>query len=376
MRRTMIFALIALLIVIVMLDFQTAGHEPPITRNAMMLPTVTPLAVAAAQTRIVITATPVTPVPTALPVIEELPPGAVESLLVTLTAMANATPATPLANDAVTTSGHPDDLNITRPLMEPQPIGPTAINNIEYSTFLTLDATVQARVRQIYTYGQTLGNNPRAFSMLGDSTIEYPHFLARFDSSDYNLGDYAYLQAAINYFTGSFGRRSVAIRRGLHTWSVLDPMWAPKPTCFGGEHMLACEFRLNRPSLLFIRLGANDAGIPETTEENFRRIVEFAIDSGVIPILGTKADLRASGQINNKIMRRVAADYQIPLMDYALIAQTLPGQGLVGDGVHMTTFFSHDYTSPVAFQRGYSTHNLAALITLDLLWRTLTEPAS
>ena len=258
-------------------------------------------------------------------------------------------------------------------MLAPQLTGLTNINGVDYQTFLMLDSNVTSHIRQIYAAGQSLGNNPRAFSKLGDSTIEPPHFLTRFDSGDYNLGDYSYLQATINYFAGSFGRQGVAIRRGLHTWSVMDPMWAPKPTCFGGEHMLACEFRLHRPSLLFIRLGANDAGIPETTEENFRNIVQFAIDSGVIPILGTKADLRASGQINNEIMRRVAADFQIPLMDYELIAQTLPGQGLIGDGVHLTSFFSHDYTQPTAFQRGHSTHNLAALVTLDLLWRTVLE---
>ena len=103
----MIFALIALLIVYVLMDFQTTSERPPVTSNAIpvatateainvpgeiqptLMPTVTPLAVAAAQTRIVITATPVTPIPTALPAIQEIPPGTVDALLVTLTAMAN-----------------------------------------------------------------------------------------------------------------------------------------------------------------------------------------------------------------------------------------------------------------------------------------------
>ena len=45
--------------------------------------------------------------------------------------------------------------------------------------------------------GLELGNNPRAFSKLGDSTIEHPYFLGRFDDGPYNLGSYGYLKGAI-----------------------------------------------------------------------------------------------------------------------------------------------------------------------------------
>lgn len=246
------------------------------------------------------------------------------------------------------------------------------INGLLPEMVIVMPEEVQQHVREIYAYGQTLGNNPHAFSKLGDSTIEYPYFLARFDEGPYNLGAYGYLEPVIDYFAGSFARQSVAIRRGLHTWSVLDPMWSPRPMCMPGEHMLACEFRLHRPSLLFIRLGSNDTGIPDATEENFREIVQYAIDNGVIPIMGTKAD-RHDGpdNTNNNIMRRVALEMRIPLMDYDLVAQTVPGRGLDQDNVHMTTFYAHDYTQPTAFQRGHSLHNLTALIALDRIWRVL-----
>jgi hypothetical protein len=247
---------------------------------------------------------------------------------------------------------------------------PPAINGMAFESVIVLPEGVRENIRAIYAHGQALGNNPRAFSKLGDSTIEHPYFLGRFDDGPYNLGAYGYLKGAIDYFSGSFRRESVAVRRGLHTWSVLDPMWAPKPTCNPGEHMLACEFRLNRPSVLFIRLGTNDAGIPGTTDENLREIVEYAINSGVIPVLGTKADRHeGASNINNTIIRQVAADYQIPLWDFDLIAQTMPGRGLDQDGVHLTTFFAHDYTRPEALQRGYGVYNLTALMMLDMIWR-------
>ena len=72
-------------------------------------------------------------------------------------------------------------------------------------------------------------------------------------------------------------------------------------------------------------------------------------------------------------MRRVAADYQIPLMDFDQVALTIPGRGLTTDNVHMTTFYAHDYRQPEAFQRGHGLHNLTALVTLDLLWRVIRD---
>ena len=256
--------------------------------------------------------------------------------------------------------------NITPVFGPPPPL----INGMAFESVIVLPDNVRQNVHAIFAHGQSLGNNPRAFSKLGDSTIEHPFFLGRFDDGPYNLGSYGYLKGAIDYFNGSFRRESVAVRRGLHTWSVLDPMWAPKPACNSGEHMLACEFRLNRPSVLFIRLGSNDAGIPEETDKNLREIVEYCIANGVIPVLGTKADrYEGPSDINNTIIRQVATDYQIPLWDFDHIAQTIPGRGLDQDSVHLTTFYAHDYTRPEALQRGYGVYNLTALMMLDMIWR-------
>lgn len=251
---------------------------------------------------------------------------------------------------------------------------PQSVNGIAFDSVVVMPEGVRQHVREIYAQGHALGNNPQAFSKLGDSTIEHPYFLGRFDDGPYNLGQYNYLKPVIDYFSGSFRRESVAVKRGLHTWSVLDPMWATDPQCLPGEHMLTCEFRLNRPSVLFIRLGTNDTGIPESTDKSLREIVDFALANGVIPVLGTKADrFEGPGNINNDIMRRIAADYQVPLWDFDLMAQTLPGRGLDQDGVHLTTFFAHDYTRPEALQRGYGIYNLTALMMLDMIWREMYE---
>ena len=229
--------------------------------------------------------------------------------------------------------------------------------------------SVRQNVQAIYAAGQALGRNPRAFAKVGDSTIHPDHFLSRFDSGPYNLGEYAYLQATIEQYRGSFGRHSAAVRIGLHAWTVFDPIYANKSICLPDEHVLACEFRLHNPAIVLVRLGSNDIGAPSLYESNMRQIVQFSIESGVIPVLGTKADRREGSNQNNDILRQIAADYQIPLWEFDIVAGTLPGRGLDVDGVHMNTFYAHDYTQPVAFQRGHAMHNLTALLVLDAIWQ-------
>jgi len=250
---------------------------------------------------------------------------------------------------------------------------PDRVNDLPYDSFIAMDSAVIDHMREIYAAGQALGRNPQAFSKAGDSTIESPYFLGRFDSSPYNLGAYKYLQAVIDRFKGSYGRKSLAVRIGQHSWTLLNPTWADKKQCKAGESPLGCEIRLNNPSVVILRLGANDAGVPKLFDKNMRAVVEYAIAQGVIPVLGTKPDQRTgTGQVND-ILLKIAADYKIPVWDLARVSETLPGRGLGPDGVHMTGFYQHDYTLPQAFQRGHGMQNLTALIVLDKIWRVLEK---
>lgn len=252
---------------------------------------------------------------------------------------------------------------------------PTQVNGVPLSQIVVISPEAEAKIQSIYARGQTMGRNPRAFSKLGDSTIENPHFLARFDNQqnfDYNLGEYAYLEAVISYYAGSFARQGEAVRRGMHAWTVFDPQWANNTNCRAGESPLACEFRIHNPSILLVRLGANDVGVPQAFESNMRDVIEFAIENGVIPIIGTKSDRNdGADNPNNRIIRRLVAEYQLPLWDFDHLADTLPRRGLTTDGIHMTTNFSHDYTVPATLQTGHGANNLSALILLDTLWQTL-----
>jgi hypothetical protein len=223
-------------------------------------------------------------------------------------------------------------------------------------------------VRGIYLDGLALGNNPHTFSKIGDCNSELPFFLGKFDQGAYNLGPYAYLQPVLDQFAGSFGRQSMTVWTGNHVWAVLDATWANPAYCIAGETPLACEFRLNRPSLVLIRLGTNEAGSPELFEANLRKIITYSIEHGVIPVLGTKADRIEGSDRNNDIVRALAQEYGVPLWDFGRVADTLPGRGLLADGFHMN-YVPPDYTTPAALQTGHSVQNLMALMALNTVWR-------
>ncbi len=254
------------------------------------------------------------------------------------------------------------------PVSQGAAVRQTTMNGVPIDGLIIMPENVVANAKNIYAQGQALGNNPRAFSKIGDSTIQIPYFLARFDQpGGYNLGDYAYLQPTIDFFAGSFGREGMAVRKGFHSWTVTDPAWADKSVCQPNETPIACEIRVQRPSVIFIRLGSNDAGVPDMFDQNIRKIVEIAITNGIIPVIGTKADRAEGSNINNDVLRRIAADYEIPLWEFDIAAGTIPGRGLDVDFVHLNTYYAHDYTSPTAFQKGHSVHNLTALMMLDAI---------
>jgi hypothetical protein len=247
-----------------------------------------------------------------------------------------------------------------------------AINGMALNEFIIMPQAVRDNVRAIYAQGQALGRNPTAFSILGDSLIATPQSLAQWDTADYNLGEYAYLQPAIDQFAGSFGRYGPSVRVGLHSWSVFDPLWADKEFCQANEDVLNCEIRLNNPSVMFVFLGSNDSAPPGGFKANYKQIVEMLIAGGVVPILSTKADrFEGPDNANNLAIREVAQELQVPLLEFDLLANTLPGRGLGPDNVHLTFLEPLDYSSPGLMAIGYPTHNLASLMILDEVRRTV-----
>ncbi len=247
----------------------------------------------------------------------------------------------------------------------------TPLNGVALEAILVMPDNVKANIREVYARGQRIGRNPHAFSKIGDSTMVWPAFLSAFDWG-YNLGPYAHLQAAIGQYAGSFSRTSLATVKGINSWRQFDPASADLQYCRSNEGPVQCEFRLNNPSVVFIRLGANDWGEPAWFQQSMERIVEYFLNRGVIPVLGTKPD-RLEGPDNtlNKIVGQIAAEYEIPLWDYDQVAATVPNRGLLPDRVHFQDGGPHNYTLPGTFQHGDSLEDLTALMMLDALDRVV-----
>jgi hypothetical protein len=263
----------------------------------------------------------------------------------------------------------PPEPSAPRRTPSPAPLAITdtrTVNGIPSSEFVLLPAEVQENVRQIFARGQQLGRNANAFSKLGDSLIATPGFLTLFDNGPYDLGPYADLQPVVDHYAGSFERYGVAIHAGLHSWGVFDPFWAPDEWCGPNEDIVACEFRLNNPSVLLVLLGTNDSGSPGNFEYNVRKVVETSIEQAVIPVLVTKADrFEGPDGINNTIIREIAEDLEVPLWDYDKLADTMPNRGLDTDQVHLSVFVEGDYNLRLAYETGHGVHNLTALMILE-----------
>ena len=237
---------------------------------------------------------------------------------------------------------------------------------------------VTDNAREIYLRGLELGNNPAAFSKVGDCGSSPSWFLGVFDDGPdfYRLGDYTYLEEVIEHFRGSYGRTSVAARSGFNASSVFSPLWSDPEVCEPGEGPLACEYRVYRPSFAFIMLGTNDRWHQEEFEGRLREIVEYTLERGIVPILATKPDnLEGDGSLNAAVAR-VALAYDVPLWNEWKALQPLPNHGLQEDGAHLTwepNWFDH----PVVMRAGWPNRNLTALQALDVVWRAVTgaEPA-
>ncbi len=249
---------------------------------------------------------------------------------------------------------------------------PAAINGVPIERIVFISETAREHMRDIYAMGQKQGRDARALAKVGDSTMVYPPFLQVFDQGGYRLGAFAFLQETIDFHAGSFARNSVAVKKGMHTWSQFDPAWAVPELCGPDEGPLACELRLQNPSIALIRLGANDTDYPGLFEQNLGLIVKYCLARGIIPVLGTKPD-RHEGQSNliNNLIRKTASAYSIPLWDYDLVAGTVPGRGLEADAVHMRGGGTRDYRSPAALRAGDALEDLTALWMLDAIRREL-----
>ena len=242
------------------------------------------------------------------------------------------------------------------------------LNGLYREEFLRLPPETLTHMREVYARGQEIhGRDPYRFSKLGDSLSANYVYLTRFDTGEYALGDYAYLQGTIEHFQGSFARDSVGVEVGIGAVSALSTQYADPDLCFPGESMFTCEIRLHNPSILLIRFGTND--VDKTTfGANMQRIIEATLAQGIMPVLATKADRFVDeNDVTNSIIRQLAGAYDVPLWDFDYVANTLPNRGLGSDDVHLTGSDYNDFGDPQVLQRGYPVTDLLTLMMLEEL---------
>jgi hypothetical protein len=183
------------------------------------------------------------------------------------------------------------------------------------------------------------------------------------------------LQDTVAYFKGSFARTSVAARVGFSALTVIDATWADPSVCEPGESSVWCELRTSRAAVVIIMFGANDVTSLSAAqfEQSLRQIIEWSIQHGTIPVLTTMSLCggRQDQAVQlNVVMVNLAAEYDVPLLNFWRAARDLPHCGM-GDDIHLSAggppygvYFTGDET-----QYGFTLRNLVTLQTLDELRR-------
>lgn len=260
---------------------------------------------------------------------------------------------------------------------------PASVESIDL-TEIPILPEISAQARLVYEQGIAAGMNPAVFSKVGDCMTDTPFFLIDIGDGNYDLGEYEDLQPVIDQYTSSdinaFNRKSQAAAGGFNTASIVDSMWANPEFCDSGETPLSCEFRIAQPSVALIMFGTNDVQYLDASQFDFflRSIVAETIRNGTLPVLSTfptRPEFPEQTELFNKIVVKVAQDYDMPLINLSRALADLPDEGVDPvDTTHMTTPEDEQvaHFTDEALQSGFSTRNLLTLEALDAVMQAVS----
>ena len=271
---------------------------------------------------------------------------------------------TPTANPGGETQKQSQPLEPDRPSAEPSPTKALFMEPslpAESWQDWPVVPLVPQNAAEIYRKGLALGNDPHAFSILGDCQSLAETFLGVYDTNPdlvASLPDD--LQAAVANFYGSFNRQSPTIKGGTTAGAVLWADWHENQyTCKPSESPLTCELRLHHPSIVLINLGTHY----ETRNITYlRKILDELIAQGIVPILSTKADNREMDDRLNLEMAQLAVEYDLPLWNFWAAVSDLPhhGVGVKQGEEHLGEIYLSE--------EGLARHRLTALQTIATVW--------
>jgi hypothetical protein len=280
---------------------------------------------------------------------------------------------TPLATATViaTTGLAITDTALSAPTFTPKP-------PLEADAWMQMPAVptgLSESMQSVYEKGLGLGNDPKHFSIIGDCQNVSSYFLAVYDKpGEFSLGEkYAYLQPTIDYYAGSFSRKSLAVKGGFNVAAILSPLRADPKSCNQGESPLDCELRTWKPSVVFVSMETWWSEKPAQEYDKYmRRVIERILETGAVPIIATKADNLEGNNSINATIAQIAYDYDLPLWNFWAAVQPLPNQGLSPDHFHLT-FARNFFDDPVRMKSAWPWRNLTALQTLDAVHQGLLQ---
>ncbi len=302
------------------------------------------------------------PVPQAISAVPSTPTG---------TAAAQPSPVTPTrqatgplaTRTAVLASPTPSqDVLDTPPTPEAPLITPSqepaALDPLLWKQWPVVPA-VSDRLREVYRQGLAKGNDPHAFSVLGDCQSLPEVFMGIFDENPVLVATLPEpWQETVAQFQGSFNRYSPAVKDGTTEGALLWGQWNDnkEKKCQTGESPLDCELRVHRPSIVFVHVGTHW----EARNRHYLEIIlNKILDHGAVPVLVTKADNRELDERVNQNYAALAAEYGVPLWNFWLSVQDLPDHGMEPN--------SDKYLNPI----GLEVHRMGALQVLDAVWRAV-----
>jgi len=238
---------------------------------------------------------------------------------------------------------------------------------------------VSEAMKLVYLRGLAVGHQPNRFSKIGDCQNVNSYFLGMFDGGTYRLGDqYAYLQPTIDFFAGSWNRKSLAVHGGLNVAAVLSSTWTPimekytkQEVCKDGESPLMCELRVNNPSFALISMEESWAGSYDIYDTYMRQIVEYTLSLNIVPILATRTELPTQDRQINGIILKIAQDYDVPLWNFGASVADLPDVGIrPGDEFHLTEGKPY-FDDLEQMKNAWPWRNLTALQAIDAVSKSV-----
>jgi hypothetical protein len=187
------------------------------------------------------------------------------------------------------------------------------------------------RAKALLQAAAKAGRDMRFFTVAGDSNALWFSYHGRIGTGNFEYGRNGYLRnTVVARFDPSFAHEGVAVGGGLRAADMFDASRNKPPICRGDEGVLACELRTSKASIVLVQLGTGDKFVWKDFEDNYRAILNYALANNVLPILFTKADDLdsqhggASQDTLNNVIRKLAAEYQLPMADLYAATRSLP----------------------------------------------------